>query len=115
MPGLDEPGVHRSNRDLVDAGAFDRYERERSGVDDHRGNVARSAAHRMPALRPVLMEHQAPGLGMVERLDAEQVGQLALEPGGGKRKPARHGTSGRERSMGTWISTRLSGGPPVKR
>ncbi len=91
MPGLDEPGVHRSDRDLVHTGAFDRDERERSGVGDHRGDVARSVAHRMPALRPVLMEHQAPGLGVVDGLDPEEVGKLALEPGGGKREPGQGG------------------------
>ena len=115
VPGLDEPGVHRSDRDLVDAGALDRHERERSGIDDHRRDVARSVAHGMPALRPVLMEHQAPGLGVAERLDPEQVGQLALEPAGRKRQSGQGGTWGRDRSMGTWSSTRLSGGPPVKR
>ena len=47
-PGLDEPGMDGADRDLVDAGPFDRDEWERLGVGPHRwrrpGVVAASGA-----------------------------------------------------------------------
>src|SRR5205807_7279795 len=61
MAGLDDPGMHRADRDLVDLGAGNR---EKFGLADHW--AARRKAHR---LQP----------GMAFRLDAVLLADLALE------------------------------------
>ena len=86
VPRLDEAGVHRADGDLVDAGALDRDEGERARVVDHRWRGAGVVAHRVPALRPVLVQDQAPRLGVAHGHDAEEVGELALEAAGRKRQ-----------------------------
>ncbi len=96
VAGLDQPGMDRPDGDLVDAGALDGGEGEGLGVDEHRRHRPRITAHRVPVPRPVLVAHQGAEEGMADRLDAEQVGQLALEASGGEGE----GGEGRERRAG---------------
>jgi hypothetical protein len=116
VAGLDEPGVHRTDRDLVDAGALDRDERERPGVGDHLGRV-RSIRGASDASSPA-SAGGGPGGGaggdpsgtMPKRSASSRSKRLA-----GNDREASVGSSGCARSSGTWSSTRVSGGPAVKR
>ena len=74
--------MHRSDGDLVDAGPFHRHERVLAAVFDHRRGIACPVPHRVPPGRPVLVEHETPRLGVIERLYAEQVEHLPFEPAG---------------------------------
>ena len=76
---LDDAGVNRTDRDLVDAGPLDGEEGVGLGllVEWRRGSAV--VTHRIPAPRPVLMQHQAGGLMMPGELDAEEVLHLAFE------------------------------------
>ena len=59
VAGLDEPGVHGADRDLVHAGPVDLHERERLGAGLHRRRRPGVVAHGVPALRPVLVQDEA--------------------------------------------------------
>ena len=48
----------------------------------------------MPALRPVLVEDEAPRLGVTNRDDTEEVGELSLETAGGKGHAGQRGQFG---------------------
>ena len=89
---FDKAGVDGADGDLVDAGTLDGHEGERTPVGDERRCRAGVAAHRMPTLGPVLMEHEAARLGVTHRDDTEEVGELSLEPAGrkGQRGQGRH-------------------------
>ena len=77
---LDDAGVHRTDGDLVDARAFHGEEGVRLGLVVECRWGTGIVPHRVPALGPVLVEHQAGRLMMADEADAEQVLHLALEP-----------------------------------
>jgi len=52
---------------------------------------------------------------VADRDDAEEVLELAFETSAGEGAPDRLGTVGRTGSTNRWSSTRVSGGPDVKR
>src|ERR1019366_3621790 len=110
MPGLDEPGVHGADRDLIHAGSFDLDEREWLSVGLHRWRRPGLAAHRVPSFRPVLVQDEAAPEGVPGGDDAEQVAELALEPAGREREM---GEGGHCRARG--IKPDLELGPPVRR
>ena len=94
VAGLDEPGMHRADGDLVDARALHLDERVRAGVVHHGGRGTRVVAHRVPALGPVLVQHQASQERVADGDDAEQVVHLALEPAGREREVRQRGDLG---------------------
>src|SRR5690606_16089990 len=70
MPGLDEPGVHRTNGNLVDARSLDRTERIRAvGVAEARSGPG-VTPHRVPALWPVEVADESAGEWVVVDVDA---------------------------------------------
>ena len=71
--------MDRPDRDLVDTGAGDGQERIRLVDVTERGWWSGVAAHRVPAVGPVLVQDEAARQRMVGRLDAEQVAHLAFE------------------------------------
>ena len=80
MPRLDEPGVHRADRNFVHAGALDLNERIGSAVVAHRRHGTGVAAKGIPALGPVLVAHERAHERVAGRDDAEGVVELSLEP-----------------------------------
>ena len=91
VPGLDEAGVDRTDGDLVDAGAFDLDEGERTRVGAHRWRLTGVVKHRVPPLGPVLVEDERPKEGVPDRHDPEQVVDLAFEAAGWERELAEGG------------------------
>ena len=85
MAGFDDAGVHRADRDLVDAGTLDGEERVGLGLVVERRRRAGVVSHRVPAVGPVLVEHEPCGLVMADEPDAEEVLHLAFEASGGER------------------------------
>ena len=100
MPGLDEPGVYGADRDLIYAGSFDLDEGERLRAGLHRRRRAGLSAHRVPPVRPVLVQDEAAQEGVPLRDDPEKIVDLALEP------------AGREREMGQGRHFRACGIQP---
>ena len=79
MPGLDDPGVHRADRNLMQVLAFDRQK-----------GVARTLRRR-GAARPERMLHipepeiePGPRVGQANRLDAEEIAECTFQPDGGR-------------------------------
>ena len=79
VAGFDDAGVHGTDGDLVDAGPLDGEEGIGLGLVVERRRGSAVVAHRIPALWPVLVQHQAGGLMMPGEPDAEQVLHLAFE------------------------------------
>src|SRR5450432_1639583 len=85
--------MHGADGDLIYPWSFDLDERERLRIVLHRWHRAGLAAHRMPSLRPVLVQDETAQEGVPGWDDAEQVAELALEPAGREREMSegRHG------------------------
>jgi hypothetical protein len=78
VAGLDDAGVDRADRDLIDPVAFDRQEGEGLGVGERR-RWSGVAAHRVPASGPVRVPDQPAGQRVADRDDPVQVMHLTLE------------------------------------
>ncbi len=83
MPRLDQPGVHRPDRDLVHAVPGHREESEVTGRAELR-DVAGVRPHRVPVVRPVRVPDQPARPWMAGEPDPVQVHRLPLEPPGRK-------------------------------
>ncbi len=81
---FDEAGVDGADRDLINAGPLDGDKGIRPPVGGERRRGPGVVAHRMPALGPVLVQDEAPRLGVTDGHDAEEVGELTLETAGWK-------------------------------
>ncbi len=80
VAGLDDPGVDRADRELVDALAVD-LERHEAPLGVGRPDVGRDVlAERVVAARPALVEDEPTRVGVADRDDPEQVARLALVP-----------------------------------
>jgi hypothetical protein len=94
VAGFDKAGVHRADRDLVDAGSFHGQEREGAlGVAEARW-WAGVGAHRVPAAGPVVVADQPARLRVADGDDAVQVVHLPFEPAGGEGQPGQAGELG---------------------
>ena len=87
MAGLDDAGMHRADRDLVQALAFGRQERRRRGRTAPASRCGPSG-WRTPQ-RP--WSSQGRGSGSAVRLEPEQVADGALEADRGRMRPADRG------------------------
>ncbi len=102
VPGLDDPGVHGSDRDLVHPLPADLGEWERAPVV---GELARDRvlAEREVVGRPEAVADERPGIGVPLGGDPEQIVDLTLESRGGvvkRRQRAERGRVGRYRRRG---------------
>ena len=116
VPGFDEAGVDRADRDLVDAGSLDRDEGERPPVGDHRRHRPASWRIGCQPSGQCWCRTRRRGWGWPTGTMPNRSGELALEPAGRKREPAKVGTSGRcpvERHVELDAAVRRPGGEEV--
>ena len=94
VPRLDDARVDRADWDLIYPVALDMDERIGPDVGLEIGHRAGVAQHRVPGRRPVSVPDQPSRQRVPDRLDPEQVAQLALESPCGIRQPGEAGQLG---------------------
>ncbi len=113
MARLDDAGMHRPDRDLVDAFALDRQEGIGRAIAFEIIRGDRIFAQRVEAFGPEGMAHQADGVGVPGELDAEHIVDLALQPRGREIKSRQRIAGMRRRRARRRWHARTSSGPGI--